>query len=286
MATPMTAAQVIAQLKKWRIAYKEPFSDWETHNRGNRGNGWGPVNGFIWHHTGGDDTSMSFLYNGTTALPGPLCQFSIDPQGIVNLIGWGRANHAGGGDPAVLNHVINEDYSGQLTPHYGEGDAGAYDGNGRFYGVEIVYSGSHGMTKAQYTAALKLSAAILDFHGWTEKSAIGHYEWSNQKWDPGYAPGKHMDMSAVRADIKATIAAGPTGGSVSVNTPDKTQVYKDVFESDVAEPPTGHATDANPKWWAINILRGAYSQAEAARIAAEENNAILKKIAAKLGVEL
>lgn len=255
MATPMTAAQVIAQLKKWRIAYKEPFSDWETHNRGNRGNGWGPVNGFIWHHTGGDDTSMSFLYNGTSALPGPLCQFSIDPQGIVNLIGWGRANHAGGGDPAVLNHVINEDYSGQLTPHYGEGDAGAYDGNGRFYGVEIVYSGSHGMTKAQYTAALKLTAAIFDFHGWTEKSAIGHYEWSNQKWDPGYAPGKHMDMSVVRADIKSVLAAGPEGVTVA-DTPDRNSTYDSVVRADAIPSPSNHPDhETNPYWAMESYLR-------------------------------
>lgn len=210
MATPMTAAQVEAALKKWGITYKKPFADWATHNRdAATGKPFGPVNGFVWHHTGADNTSMGFLHNGTTALPGPLVQYAIDPTGVVQLIGHGRCNHAGGGDQAVLDHVIREDYTGQLVTHKGEGDPGAVDGNDHFYGVEIVYSGTHGMTATQYTAALKLSAAILDFHGWTEKSVIGHYEWNDQKWDPGYAPGKHMDMSAVRADIKRTLAAGP-----------------------------------------------------------------------------
>lgn len=209
MATPMTASQIISQLNAWHVAHKEPFSDWKTHNReAATGKTFGPVHGVVVHHTGADDTSMAFLHNGTTALPGPLCQFSIDPQGIVNMIGWGRANHAGGGDPAVLDHVIKEDYTGQLTTHKGEGDPGAYDGNDVFYGIEIVYSGSHGMSGLQYKALTRLCAAICAFHKWTEKSVIGHYEWNDQKWDPGYKPGTHMDMSVVRKDIGTQIKAG------------------------------------------------------------------------------
>jgi hypothetical protein len=57
------------------------------------------------------------------------------------------------------------------------------------------------MSPAQYSTALKLSAAILDFHKWTAKSVIGHGEWSDWKWDPGYADGRMMDMNAVRNDV-------------------------------------------------------------------------------------
>lgn len=200
MAKPMTASQMTAQLKKWGIAYRAYKSGWADHNRNDAG-AWGGVNGFMWHHTGSDGDSRAFLWTGSRELPGPLCQFHIDASGMLWLMGWGRANHAGGGDPNVLAKVISEDYSGILKPHYHQGESGAVDGNTRFYGVEIGYSGSHGMTSAQYTTALKLSAAILDFHGWTAKSVIGHGEWSDWKWDPGYAANRMMDMNAVRNDI-------------------------------------------------------------------------------------
>ncbi|NJP74890.1 peptidoglycan recognition family protein, partial [Streptomyces sp. C1-2] len=188
MAEPMTAAEVVAQLKKWGVRYVA-LSGWSTHNREGHG-AWGPVHGFIWHHTGANVSAADarayasgYLYNGDSSLPGPLCQFSIGADGTVYLVGWGRANHAGGGDPAVLQHVIAEDYTGQLHPTRGNSDG--VDGNARFYGVEIQYSGSRPMSDAQYAAARRLSAAILDHHGWSEKSVIGHGEWSADKWDPG-----------------------------------------------------------------------------------------------------
>jgi hypothetical protein len=219
MATPMTAAQVVAQLKKWGIKYVE-IPGWTTHNRNQKG-AWGPVNGFVWHHTGADVSNASAksyagstLYNGITDLPGPLCHFSIGLDGTVYLVGWGRANHAGGGDPVTLQHVINEDYTGQLHPT--KGNTTGVDGNAHFYGVEIQYSGGHEMAAAQYAAALRLSAAVLDFHverdGWSKdaEAVIAHGEWSSDKWDPGYAPGKIMAMPGVRADVKTALAAGPT----------------------------------------------------------------------------
>lgn len=212
MATPMTSSQVVAQLKKWGIRYVE-IPGWATHNRNSVG-AWGGVNGFIWHHTGADIAAGSaktyaagMLYSGRSDLPGPLCQMSIGLDGTVFLVGWGRANHAGGGDPAVLQHVIDEDYTGQLHPT--KGNSNGVDGNAHFYGVEIQYSGSHAMAPAQYATALRLSAAICDFHGWSEKSVIAHGEWSSDKWDPGYAPSKIMAMAPVRADVKATLTAGP-----------------------------------------------------------------------------
>ncbi len=268
MATPMTASQIVAQLKKWGIKYVE-VKTWETHNRNSVG-AWGGVNGFIWHHTGADTSNPAAyaagtLYNGFAGLPGPLCHFGLAPDGTVYLVGWGRANHAGGGDPVVLNHVINEDYSGQLRPT--KGNSTGVDGNRAFYGVEIMYSGSHAMTSAQYKTALKLSAAICDFHGWTEKSCIAHGEWSSDKWDPGYASGKIMDMVKVRADIKATKAAGPTPVVVTpppapkpevpvVDTPTpKTDLYKQVWDLDAATPPAGKATSENPTWAPMSILK-------------------------------
>ncbi|MFD7923739.1 N-acetylmuramoyl-L-alanine amidase [Streptomyces sp. NPDC059740] len=215
MATPMTAAQFLAQLDKWDLRYVE-IPGWKTNNREGHG-AWGGVNGFIWHHTGvtieADDArtyAAGTLFHGRSDLPGPLCHASIGIDGTLYLVGWGRANHAGGGDPKVLQHVVNEDYTGQLHPT--KGNADGIDGNAHFYGVEIQYSGSHAMADAQYASALRLSAAVLDHHGWTEKSVIAHAEWSSDKWDPGRAPNKVMDMVAVRADVKATLGGEGGGG--------------------------------------------------------------------------
>lgn len=210
MATPLTASKVLSALKKWGVPVKEVKS-WETHNRAGHG-AWGPVNGFMWHHTGADTKDPagyagSVLYGGLSTLPGPLCHIGLAPGGTAYMVGWGRANHAGLGDPDVLNAVINEDY-GKNPP---TDNQATVDGNARFYGMEIMYSGSHGMTAAQYTNALKISCALLDAHGWTAKSVIAHGEWQPGKWDPGYASGKMMDMNAVRNDIAEMLKKGPGG---------------------------------------------------------------------------
>jgi len=227
MATPMTATQVLAALKKWGVPVTE-ISGWKTHNRDPEHGAWGGVNGFIWHHTGADVKdgkayAAGTLYGGLSTLPGPLCHIGVGPDGRAYMVGWGRANHAGGGDQKSLDHVIAEDYTGMLHPT--KGNANGVDGNAHFYGMEIMYSGSHGMSAAQYTTALKISAAILDFHGWTAKSVIGHGEWSSDKWDPGYALNKIMDMNAVRNDVADVLskkdknADGDTVDSGEPNAP-------------------------------------------------------------------
>lgn len=218
MATPMTATQMTAALNKYGLTSTPYKSGWATHNREGHG-AWGPVHGFLVHHTGSDDDVKGYLWTGTPSLPGPLCQWHIDAAGKLWSIGWGRCNHAGGGDPAVLAKVVSEDYSGILKPHYGEGDNGAVDGNAVFYGVEIGYSGSHGMTAAQYSTLLKLAAAVCAYHKWTAKSVIGHGEWSSQKWDPGYAPNKMMDMNAVRNDVADVLSGKDKNADGNPDTP-------------------------------------------------------------------
>lgn len=209
MANPISITKLESQLKRWGISYSG-YRDWKNHNRNHKG-AWGPVNGLMIHHTGSEAADQKpLLYDGYKGLPGPLCQFHIDKSGKLWLIGWGRANHAGGGDPNVFKHVVAEDYTGILKPKYNESSSGAMDGNARFYGVEIAYDGSHEMSPAQYSTLLKLAAALFEHHKWNEKSAIGHGEWTNWKWDPGKSKGTMMNMSAVRADIKKTLKAGPS----------------------------------------------------------------------------
>ncbi|AXG66142.1 LysM-like endolysin [Streptomyces phage Annadreamy] len=221
MATPMTSSQIVAQLKKWGIKYAE-YKSWKTHNRNHMG-AWGPVNGFMVHHTGSDGKDQrALLYDGISGLPGPLCHFGLAQDGTVHLVGWGRANHAGSGDPDVLKAVIDESYGANPPVD----NQSSVDGNARFYGVEIWYSGSHKMTDAQYATLRKLAAAICDFHGWSEKSVIGHGEWGSPgKWDPGISSGKMMNMAEVRADIKATLGGSKTPDPVPSKPADSASTH-------------------------------------------------------------
>jgi hypothetical protein len=134
-----------------------------------------------------------------------LAQAGLNDDGFIDLFTAGRANHAGGGDPRVLEAVKSENYAGyppKTTKHQGE--AGAVDGNDALYGLETYYSGLRRMTDAAYTSAVHFWAAVCDFHEWSAKSIIGHKEWSDYKIDPG-----HLDMKEFRADIQRAINFGP-----------------------------------------------------------------------------
>lgn len=210
MSKPMTSTQFVNQLKKWNIKYKPFTSGWANHNRGDRGNGFSDVNGIIQHHTASESqTIQKYLSTGSSGLPGPLCQVATDKKGVLWLIGWGRANHAGKGDSVVLSKVIAEEYTGTLKPRSVSQGGQNYDGNGRFYGNEAMYSGvSSGMTSAQYNTCVLFAAAICDFHNWTAKSFIGHGEWSSTKWDPGNM-NKRMNMPSFRDDVEEALELGP-----------------------------------------------------------------------------
>lgn len=205
MSKPMSPAQYAAQMKKWGITARNYRDNWAEHNRTkDTGKTFTDVKGVMLHHTGSDAHNPALLWSGYSGLPGPLCHAGGAPDGTVWNIGWGYANHAGKGDDDVLAAVIAEEYSGTLKPNEAN-----TDGNARFYGIEMEYSGSHGMNKPQYLAMIKWAAALCDFHGWSAKSVIGHGEWQPGKWDPGYASGKMMDMNAVRNDIAALLKSGP-----------------------------------------------------------------------------
>lgn len=204
MSTPMTPDQIRAALKKFDVPFRE-LSGWETWNR-NAVNAWGPVYGFGVHHTGDDAPDRAdrrIVHDGRSDLPGPLAQFGCNDDGVIDLIGCGRANHFGGGDPNVLRAVIHESYDAYPpATHQHQGSAGAVDGNTHFYGVETYYSGKAAPTDVAYQSLVRLAAAVCDFHGWTAKSVIGHKEWSDWKVDPG-----NVDMAKFRADVQAVLDA-------------------------------------------------------------------------------
>src|SRR5439155_3330457 len=165
VATPLTADQLVAALKAEGLTVHE-VSNWRTHNRNAKG-AWGPVNGVMLHHTAGLNGMVDYCYNGNADLPGPLCHGVIDKKGEVWLVGNGRANHAGGGDPKVLAAVTTENY-GATPPatHEHQGSSGAVDGNTHFYGFECVNlgDGRDPWPDVQVQAMVKASAAIIRAH--------------------------------------------------------------------------------------------------------------------------
>ncbi|MGA6159584.1 N-acetylmuramoyl-L-alanine amidase [Stenotrophomonas sp. NPDC087984] len=219
MATPLTAAKFLTALRAEGVRVVE-VGDWRHHNR--KGHGpWGSVHGVMIHHTvtSGTKASVDICRNGYSSLPGPLCHGVIDKDGVVHLVGYGRANHAGGGDPAVLRHVTAEDY-GTRPSAPTRGNANGIDGNRAFYGFECINlgNGKDPWTEAQLEAIERVGAAICRAHEWGAKSVIGHLEWSADKIDP-----KGFGMPGMRDRIAARLKTKPgssTGGTYTVGRGD------------------------------------------------------------------
>lgn len=213
MATPLTAIQLLQTLRAAGVSYRTR-PGWGTHNRGNRGDGWGVtdrnqtgIHGVMIHHTGPyrtEDSILGYLWSGSPSLPGPLCHAGVTKDGILHLMGAQRANHAGTGDPAVLRHVVAEDWTELPAPRFTDGAEGGVDGNARFYGFELVNAGDgkDEWPAVQVNAAARAAAAICRRHGWTERSVIGHLEWQRGKIDP-----KGFTMDAFRRRVRLELAA-------------------------------------------------------------------------------
>ncbi|CAL9663064.1 hypothetical protein SUDANB105_07103 [Streptomyces sp. enrichment culture] len=204
MAAPLAADRLLAALRAEGCAVREVRS-WRTHNRNHAG-AWGPVHGVMVHHTatGPAVDVVDLIYDGHSTLPGPLATGCITKDGRVHLTANGRANHAGGGDPDVLDAVVNESYGDYPPPtHEHQGSSGAIDGNARFYGWECANKGdgTDPWPRVQYVAIVKATAAVCRAHGWSAKSAIGHLEWSDWKPDP-----RGFDMKDFRRDLAACLA--------------------------------------------------------------------------------
>ncbi|MEU2724085.1 peptidoglycan recognition protein family protein [Streptomyces smyrnaeus] len=216
MATPLSAAAALAAFKAEGIKVQE-YGNWRTHNRNHKGK-WGPLNGVMIHHTvsSADASSVRLCYNGHSSLPGPLCHGVGRNDGVLALVGWGRANHAGSGDDDVLAAVIAE----RDLPADNEANT---DGNARFYGLEIVNNGDNKDTYpvAQYETAVRFAAALCRKHGWNEKSVIGHKEWQPGKIDPRGPIVGHgsFTMAKFRADVKACLAQPAGKWSLSGSKP-------------------------------------------------------------------
>ncbi|MEU0397935.1 N-acetylmuramoyl-L-alanine amidase [Streptomyces sp. NPDC006208] len=217
MATPLSADRLLQALRDEGLTVVEHRS-WESNNRNHRGP-WGPMHGVMIHHTvtSGDTAkqtlaSVELCYNGHSALPGPLCQGVIAKDGTVYLVGNGRANHAGLGDPDVLRAVINQ------TDPPTDNEA-TVDGNRHFYGFECINrgDGADPWPEAQLLAIEKAAAAICRAHGWSAKSAIRHLDWQPGKVDP-----RGVDWPTLLARISARL--GTPKPSAPAPTPQRPTV--------------------------------------------------------------
>ncbi|MFE7129324.1 peptidoglycan-binding protein [Streptomyces sp. NPDC057638] len=204
MATPLSADVALRAFTSEGLNVRES-PGWRTHNRNHVGP-WGPAHGVMIHHTGRYSTEAGMVglcYNGRSDLPGPLCHTVIGKTGTAHMVGWGRCNHAGLGDAAVLAAVKAE----RPVPAAQRIDT---DGNRYFYGVELINRGDgrDPWPAAQLDAAVRWAAALCRAHGWSERSIIGHLGWQRGKVDP-----KGFSMADFRARVHARLADSKPGGT-------------------------------------------------------------------------
>jgi N-acetylmuramoyl-L-alanine amidase-like protein/putative peptidoglycan binding protein len=196
-----TAQQFLDALKARGLTVVE-HPGWRTHNRNHKGP-WGPLYGGMFHHTAGVfDGIVDFCYNGSADLPGPLCHGVITKDGVVHLVGWGRANHAGGGDPQVLAAVKAQSKTLPKTNEH-QGSDDAVDGNPHFIGFECVNKGdgTDPWPAVQLTAMKRAAAAVADLLDRAPQTNIRHLDWSDYKSDP-----KGVDWAKFQADVAKLVA--------------------------------------------------------------------------------
>lgn len=201
MSTPLVAERILSALRVEGLSVVE-VGGWRGHNRDHMGP-WGSVHGVMIHHTvtAGTTHTVNICRDGYAGLPGPLCHGVIAKDGRVYLVGNGRTNHAGLGDPDVLRAVIAQ-------TRIPRDDEATVDGNRSFYGFECENrgDGKDPWPDVQMEAIERTAAAICRAHSWSAGSVIGHLEWQPGKSDPA-----GFTMDEMRARIGERLPHGPTG---------------------------------------------------------------------------
>lgn len=255
MATPLSADRVLRALREEGLTVRE-YGSWRFHNRNHKGR-WGGVNGVVIHHTAGRN-SLRLCYEGTADLPGPLCHSHLDKAGVVTMVGWGRANHAGTFAQNAHDAVVAE-----RSTHPRPDASEPVDGNRHYYGIEVenLGNGSDWYPSVQYDAAVRWAAALCRAHGWTAQSVIGHAEGTRRKIDPrgpvGRPDGPDFDMNRFRRDVQARLD-GPANSSTQeddmpISDADARRIARAVWETDgIVDVPWG--SDTNRTWKAESVL--------------------------------
>jgi hypothetical protein len=185
-----------------------------------RGNGQtSAYQGLIWHHTATNylNDPPSILWDGRPDLDGPLCNSSGNADGSVTIIAANPANHAGASGGKSMGPLPRTNTFNKCV-----------------WGHEIVYPGDKPMTPAQYHAALVLGGVISGIlKRPTAEWCRGHAETSvTGKWDPGYAPGKTVDLNAMRRDVWPALFM--EAGDMPLSDDDLSKIASRVWQFGVA----------------------------------------------------
>lgn len=173
----------------WQGRGNEDISEIEPH-------------GAVIHHTG---TAYGSAFAGLASstrpdlLGGALCNFAGNDDGSLTVIASGLSWHAGQGVGPAL---------GALYPWRNR--LNLYS-----VGLEIVYPGDQPMRPAQYVTAVTFARAVADMFGGGNVECIrahaetnGNVPGGDGKWDPGFAPGRVIDMAAFRHDVETWTRPG------------------------------------------------------------------------------
>lgn len=226
MARPLTLAEIKATFTKWGVPFTV-VSGAETRSNTSH---WGDkqsVTGCMYHHTAGDapdSAELKVITYGRPGLSGPLANFGVGDDGVVDIVACGSANHAGKGDPKTLAMVQKETtpLDREIKPTMSAASAASVGGNSRFYGWESYYGIRNDPTPnaIQHRATVLSMAAIIDkideidkANTWSGKAAIGHREWTTNKIDPSA-----VKMDEVRRSINTIRAKGPAAAKVWYKT--------------------------------------------------------------------
>jgi hypothetical protein len=265
MATPLSADRLVSALRDEGVRVVER-SGWRSNNRNHKGR-WDNLNGVVIHHTAGSN-SLSLCFNGTDALPGPLCHTHLAKDGTATMVGYGRANHAGTFAQNAHDAVVAES-----SVHPRPSTSEPVDGNRHYYGIEIenLGNGRDPYPEAQYEAAVRWATAICRAHGWSAHSIIGHKEGTRRKIDPTF------DMDTFRAEVaerlKHPAEWNPGDEEDSLSGLSKDDIYNAVWRTDKVEAPNSAADRAtNKTWMAESYLKDVGNRVRAmdSRLAAQQ----------------
>jgi hypothetical protein len=192
LATP---DDIVTGLKDWGLKVIE-WPGWRLRGSGHP---FHPV-GQLWHH---DAFSESFpdvaaaefmAEKGRPDLRPPLCNDAVGEAGVVYLLAYGNANHAGWGEADVLERLR------EGLPPRGDArrdpDRDGVVGNPWLWGHECRNAGTGRDPWEQLDVMERLGAAMCDINGWPTGANAGHREWTARKPDP-----VGFDMTAFRGDI-------------------------------------------------------------------------------------
>jgi hypothetical protein len=209
MSKVMTPAQLVAQLKRWEVPYREE-DGWRARGRPGA---YGDMHGIANHHTATSHKAKPaavdrLLRVGRPDLSGPLAQFGTRRDGTVSLIAHGRSNHAGAVRPSVLRAFLADKVVKRPLTSSGE----TVDANAFLYGNEVHHDGGGNYTDAQLLSLVLLNAAICDFHDWPASAVAQHSTITRRKVDMA-APRVHGIKTSMdrwlRREVARALKAGP-----------------------------------------------------------------------------